>query len=125
MIIPLYITGISTILTHGLFMAVIWTLIVIVAVIVLTRFSESKKANFKTAIFIGALVFSHWVLDFVGWPMTVGGINPEATGVPVFLDLNLTIGLGVYSTLVGALAMDLGVFIVGLVIYIRTPRNNE
>ena len=46
-------------------------------------------------------------------------INPSATGVPLLFDDSVNIGLGVYSTWVGALLMDIGVFVLGLVIYIH------
>jgi hypothetical protein len=102
---------------HGLFMAVIWSVIATLIVMIIT------KRDFRKSIFIGLLVFSHWVLDFIGWPMTFGGLAPDVTGVPIFFDMTLTIGLGVYSTIAGALIMDLGTFIVGFIIYIRTAKN--
>jgi len=101
--------------SHGLIMAVIWTIIAVVIIGIISH-------NLHTSLFIGLLVFSHWVLDFIGWPMTFGGLNPAATGVPISFDMTQTIGLGVYSTLIGALTMDLGVFIIGLIIYIKTPK---
>lgn len=67
------------------------------------------------SIVIGLLVLSHWVLDFIGWPMSV--IDPNATGVPLLFDDTVNIGLGVYSTWFGALLMDIGVFVVGLAVY--------
>ncbi len=45
-------------------------------------------------------------------------IDPNATGVPLLFDDTVNIGLGVYSTWFGALLMDIGVFAVGLIIYI-------
>lgn len=72
--------------------------------------------DINTTLIIGLLVFSHWVLDFIGWPMSA--INPYATGVPLLFDDAVNIGLGVYRTWIGALSMDLGVFFVGLGLYI-------
>ena len=113
----LYPFGNLTPWSHGLLMSIIWTVVAIVII-------GLKSHDIRTALFIGVLIFSHWVLDFIGWPMSFSGLNPAATGVPILLDMTLTIGLGVYSTIVGALIMDLGVFIIGLVIYIRTPKDN-
>jgi len=50
---------------------------------------------------IELLVFSHWILDFIGWTMNV--INPNAFGVPLLFDDTVNIGLGFYSTWFGAL----------------------
>jgi len=71
----------------------------------------------KTITIIGLLVFSHWVLDFIGWPMSA--LDPNAPGVPLLFDDAVNIGLGVYRTWIGALSMDLGVFFIGLGIYIH------
>jgi len=76
-----------------------------------------NKEVFYISIVIGFLVFSHWVLDFIGWSMSV--INANAMGVPILFDDAVWIGLGVYTTWFGALVMDIGVFFVGLGIYLR------
>lgn len=117
-------------ISHGLFMSVIWTIIAMLITALITmrlnlknEQDKTKKStiwnnvDFNTTLIIGLLVFSHWVLDFIGWPMSV--INPSATGVPLLFDDAINIGLGVYSTWIGALLMDLGVFVVGLVVYIH------
>jgi hypothetical protein len=69
------------------------------------------------SIIIGLVVFSHWILDFIGWPMSV--VDSTATGVPLLFNDTVNIGLGVYSSWIGALLMDLGVFAVGFVLYIH------
>ncbi|MHA2181655.1 MAG: hypothetical protein ACXAAH_09555 [Promethearchaeota archaeon] len=108
-------------ITHGLFMAVIWSIIamLITALIILRLNSNREHKNSVTniTIIIGLLVFSHWILDFIGWPMSV--IDPSATGVPLLFDDVVNIGIGVYNTWVGALFMDIGVFVVGLTVYIH------
>jgi hypothetical protein len=117
-------------LSHGLFMSVIWSITAMVISALITMHLNSKneqdkinisirwnKENLTTTIIIGILVFSHWILDFIGWPMTA--VYSKATGVPILFDDTVNIGLGVYSTLFGALLMDIGVFIVGLGIYIH------
>ena len=79
--------------------------------------AEQKIPVLYNSIIIGILVFSHWVLDFIGWPMTA--FDPSSNyKVPLFFSDSPAIGLGVYSTKFGALFMDIGVFVVGLVFYI-------
>jgi len=116
-------------ISHGLFMSVVWTILaMIITAFITIRINiknEKSKLNklvswsmvdLNTTLIIGLVVFSHWVLDLIGWPMSV--INPNATGVPLLFDDAINIGLGVYRTWIGALSMDLGVFFVGLGIYI-------
>jgi len=89
--------------THSLFMAVILSVISALVTVIITHYRNVNKKenknkalinrNFRTGLYIGILVFSHWMVDFIGWPMTVG--DPEATGVPLFFDMTQTIGLGV------------------------------
>ena len=114
--------------SHGFFMAVIWSVIAMIVTVLTAKYFKSKKEVnniknstihiFYTSMIIGLLVFSHWVLDFIGWPMSV--IDPDATGVPFLFDDSQTLGLGVYSTWFGAIIMDIGMFIMGLAIYILT-----
>jgi len=142
--IPLWVLLISTMLidilsfifiialwpSHGLFMSVVWTMsamLIIALIPIILNFKREQDEEMKltlwgmkilnVSIIIGILVFSHWILDFIGWPMSA--MNPTATGVPLLFDDTVTIGLGVYSTWFGALTMDLGVFIVGLAIYLH------
>ncbi len=117
-------------ISHGLFMSVIWTIVamIITAFITMRKNIKNEKdkinksiswsmIDLNTTLIIGLVVFSHWVLDLIGWPMSV--INPNATGVPLLFNDAVNIGLGVYRTWIGALSMDLGVFFVGLGIYIH------
>ncbi|MFX1525095.1 MAG: hypothetical protein ACFFCC_16430 [Promethearchaeota archaeon] len=114
-------------ITHGLFMSVIWSAFAFLITIVITYRLQSRRqqnSNLKLwskkilniGVVIALVVFSHWILDFIGWPMSV--IN-DYKGVPLLFDDAVYIGFGVYSTWFGALLMDIGVFVVGLVIYIH------
>jgi hypothetical protein len=119
--------------THGLFMAIIWTFVSLLITFIITKYLNSKETSNKevknklnvihTCVVIGFLVFGHWLLDLIGWPMTV--INPDLGGVPLLFDDTQNIGLGVYSTWAGALIMDIGVFLVGIFIYIPTRKNRK
>lgn len=117
-------------ISHGLFMSVIWTIVAMIITAFINIRNNIKKKKDKinksiswsmidlnTILIIGLVVFSHWVLDLIGWPMSA--INPNATGVPLLFNDAVNIGLGVYRTWIGALLMDLGVFFIGLGIYIH------
>ena len=117
-------------ITHGLFMSVMWSIIAIIVTALIKTYVNSKNEQDKrknsailsteilhNSVIIGLLVFTHWALDFIGWPMSV--IDPNATGVPLLFNDNVNIGFGVYSTWFGALLMDIGVFVVGLAVYLH------
>ena len=110
----IFVTWVS----HGLFMAIIWSIIAMLITALFRVRLNSRIWNLEVlyiSLSIGLLVFSHWVLDFIGWPMSA--IDPNATVVPILFDDEVNIGLGVYSTWFGALLMDIGVFVVGLAVY--------
>jgi len=49
----------------------------------------------------------------------MSAIDPNATGVPLLFNDAVNIGLGVYSKWFGALLMDIGLFFLGLGLYIH------
>jgi hypothetical protein len=111
--------------SHGLFMALVWTVLTMSITYISIKFFGSKKENnkmiwnlggLKVSLVIGLLIFSHWILDLIGWPMTV--INPNSIGTPLLFDDAVNIGLGLYSSWFGALLMDIGVFVLGLIPYL-------
>jgi len=114
---------------HGLFMAFAWSILGRISFGIISNYKANEQIELKKAIFtinknniiIGMLIFSHWILDFIGWPMTV--LDSKASGVPLLFDDTQNIGLGVYGTWFGALTMDVGVFIVGVIIYYKTVKN--
>jgi hypothetical protein len=110
--------------THGLAMAIIWSLFVVgmsaVVSSIINRTKKAKIAIVTTSITLGLLVFSHWVLDFIGWPMEAAQdlMDVPASGTPFFFSDSPNYGLGVYKTWVGALTMEIGVLLIGLALYI-------
>ncbi|HEX3043601.1 MAG TPA: hypothetical protein VHY08_02515, partial [Bacillota bacterium] len=94
--------------SHSLVMGVIWA-IVFGAIMLLIYH------NWRTSMIIGGLIFSHWIIDFITWPMTA--VYPDATGIPVFFNLSLRIGLGLYSSLAGVISFEAGVLLLGIVVY--------
>jgi hypothetical protein len=118
---------------HGLVMAGVWSLIAMGITWILVSRSNTLQASQqngvaplppkRTTLIIGLLVMSHWVLDAIGWPMIM--YNPDASGVPVFFDDTITVGLGVYRTWAGAIIIELGVLFLGLIIYYRNSPNKN
>jgi len=120
--IPLFFLPDMTWFHHGLIMGVVWSLVAMLLTAIVIKYvkkdENSKSFINYTCIIIAALVFSHWILDFIGWPMSA--LDPTATGIPLFFnDIQLT-GLGVYSNITAAIIMDLGIFVAGILIYYYT-----
>jgi hypothetical protein len=102
--------------SHGLFMAVVWSLL---AAAVTTLASRNRR----TGLLIGLLVFSHWVVDFISHPMTA--VFPGDTGLSLLFDGSPTVGLGVWRTLLGVNIGEYGSLILGLLIYIPVLRKSR
>ena len=75
--------------SHGLFMAIIWTIIAGL----ITYFIEK---HISTSLIISGMVFSHWVLDFIASPMTF--VYKKDEGKPIFFQNSKKIGLGLWSS---------------------------
>ncbi|MFX1382095.1 MAG: hypothetical protein ACFFBP_06580 [Promethearchaeota archaeon] len=65
------------------------------------------------SLVIGIVVFSHWVIDLIGWSMTGNGI-PLLFDDSQLLMLNIQIDI-----IIGLLIMEIGPFIIGLIMYIQ------
>ncbi len=90
--------------SHSLLMALVWA-----ALFSIVYFARTKYR--AGALVCGALVVSHWILDFIvhrpDLPLWPGG--PKA-------------GLGLWNHPVGAMALETFLFIAGIWIYERTTR---
>jgi membrane-bound metal-dependent hydrolase YbcI (DUF457 family) len=88
--------------SHSLLMTLIYSFI---AAAFAWRFYKSPKAGWIT----GLVVASHWILDFVAHradlPLTFG---------------DQKYGLGLWNSLPGTLALETGIFILGIILYVQT-----
>jgi len=113
-ILPIFPPGSYTVWTHSVFMGTVWALL---AGVITYIFSRDKRAS----LIIGGLALSHEIMDIIGWPLT--GFLPSMTqSIPIFFDINQTIGLGLYSTVAGAYITDIVVFVVGLIVFIYSKK---
>jgi hypothetical protein len=95
--------------SHGLLMSVVWSAVAGLLTLLVSR-------NRRTSLFIGLLVFSHWVVDFLVKPMTHA--FPSDSGVPLLFGGSPTVGLGLYRTAVGEAIGEYGTVLMGVLIYI-------
>ncbi len=104
--------------SHGLSMAVLLSL---AAAFVTSFFSRSAA----TRAFIGLLVFSHWLVDFITQPM--GAAFPGAGfRMRVFFSESPTVeGLGLYNSALAMYTVDYGVLVAGIAVYVVTVRRRR
>lgn len=100
--------------SHSLFMSVVWS--VITALLVAWIYHDRRSG-----IIVGLLVFSHWVIDFITHPMgAIFGNTALPPDLPLFFNGSPNVGLGLYNhSFTIAIATDLTMLIIGLVIYVR------
>lgn len=67
------------------------------------------KKNLKTGILLGALVVSHWLLDFL----------THAPDLPIAPGLDLKVGLGLWNSLIFTLLFETVIFVVGIFLYLK------
>ena len=98
--------------SHSFFMAVIWSVMIGVIIIILT-------SSYYHGWIITLLVFSHWIIDFIVSPMEY--VFPNDTGHLVHpFGGSAKIGLGVMRTKVGVIAIEGGITFLGLLIFLST-----
>jgi hypothetical protein len=90
--------------THSLLMVVVWA--ALFALVYWRRTGEARGAGV-----LAALVVSHWVLDFVthrpDLPLAPGGVK---------------VGLGLWNSVPASLAVEGGLFVAGVAVYLVTTR---
>lgn len=95
--------------SHGLPMALLWSALAGGVALLVRR-------DRRTALFIGALVFSHWIVDFISQPMSYS--FPGSLGPPLLFEGSPTVGLGLYRTALGQNLGEYGTLALGLALYL-------
>jgi hypothetical protein len=94
--------------THSLLMCFVW------ALAFGTVYGVARRDAFAAAV-VGAVVLSHWLLDAIvhrpDLPLTPGG--------------TARIGLGLWNSIPGTLALEVSMFAVGLVFYVTYTRAKD
>jgi hypothetical protein len=94
--------------SHGLLMSLVWaTLFALVG----ARLYRDRR----TGLVLGLLVFSHWLLDWVSH-------RPD---LPLLFDGSPKVGLGLWNSVAGTVAVELAVFLGGLALYLRATRARD
>ena len=105
-----YLTSAVNPWSHGLFMSIVWSLTA--AAIGMLIYKDRRSG-----VLLGAVVFSHWMLDFV-----------MHSNLPLFFDRSPLVGLGLEGSGPGMVFMtifDLVILTLGIIVYFRSqkPKN--
>jgi hypothetical protein len=95
-------------ISHSLVMAVVWGVLIGAVYFALRRYRRG-------AIVLGLTVVSHWVLDV---PM-------HRADLPLWPGSSVVVGLGAWRSIPLTLVLDVGTFLVGLVLYLRASRARD
>ncbi|MFK7844623.1 MAG: hypothetical protein AB8G77_04925 [Rhodothermales bacterium] len=95
--------------SHSLVMALLWG-----ALFGGVYFLVNRKRHFA-AFILAVLVVSHWLLDVVthrpDMPLTIGG--------------DQYIGLGLWNSLPATIAVEMGMFIIGIYLYVKSTKASD
>ena len=91
--------------SHSLLMACVWGL----CAAGMARWLGKSNA---VAVLIGAVVASHWILDWVS----------HVPDLPLWPGQSPLLGLGLWNSVFGTLLVEGGIFLVGIAIYVRNTR---
>ncbi|MGA2073537.1 MAG: hypothetical protein ABSH52_08520 [Terriglobia bacterium] len=109
--------------SHGLFMSAIWS---VAAAVLVARIFHYVRAG----VVVGLVVFSHWLLDFVSHPIPFSSFSWRSwqwsfghslpPDLPLLFAGSPKVGLGLYNSIsaVKATALELGMLVLGGVVYI-------
>jgi hypothetical protein len=109
--------------SHGLFMAVIWS---VAAALLAARLYRDYRAG----MVVGLLVLSHWVLDLVSHPIPFPSFSwrtwqwsygsPLPPDLPLLFNGSPRVGLGLYNSIsaIEATALEVGMFLLGATVYV-------
>jgi hypothetical protein len=101
--------------SHGLTMACLWSL---GATAVASVFTQRAR----TRLLFGALVFSHWVVDFVTQPMGAAFPGAGFRMRVLFGEAPTIEGLGLYNSAVALNVVEYGTLILGTALYVAAVR---
>ena len=96
--------------SHSLLMTVVWAVLLGGAYLLI-------KKNFRNALILGAVVMSHWVLDWI----------THRPDMPISLD-GVKVGLGLWNSLYGLFMIEVSLFAGGIILFLKSrnrPSKNQ
>ena len=93
--------------SHSLFMVIVWGALFGVVYYALRRDARASAV-------LAMAVFSHWLLDFL----------THRPDLPLWPD-GTRVGLGLWNSVPATLAMEIGLFVCGILLYVRSTRARD
>jgi hypothetical protein len=93
--------------SHSLIMSLIWSLIFS------TIYLISKK-NLINSFIVFIIVFSHWIIDLITWPL--GCIWKNAPGLYLIWSDTFTVGFGLYNSVSLAIIIEIFSLLISIVL---------
>lgn len=93
--------------SHSLFMVFVWGALFGAVYYALRR-------DARASVVLAILVLSHWLLDFL----------THRPDLPVWLD-GSRVGLGLWNSVPFSLSIEIGLFVCGILLYVRTARARD
>ena len=90
-------------ISHSLVGALIWSLLIGGLYFIF-------KKDTRSALIVGVAVFSHWILDLI----------THRPDMPLLFSGTTYVGLGLWNSMAGTLIVEVGMFVVGVIMYLRT-----
>lgn len=116
----LFFTPIWT--SHSLIMGFIWSAL-FSTIIALILKKKSVGNYIRISVVYGFLIFSHTIMDLLGWPMFFQ--SADTTGIPLLFSLTPTFGLGLYKLWYIAIPIELIALFVGIRFYQNTIKTKK
>ena len=95
-------------ITHSLAGAVLWSLLFGILYRLI-------RHDVRGSLVVGACVFSHWILDFV----------THRPDLPLSFTGSARVGAGLWNSVAGTLVIEVGMFVAGILLYIRGTRRKD
>ena len=95
-------------ISHSLLAVVVWA-------VGFTGVYWLLRRSLTAAVVCGAAVLSHWILDLV----------VHRPDLPLLPGADLHVGLGLWNSIPGTLAVELGLYAVGVALYVRTTSASD
>ncbi|MEW6185043.1 MAG: metal-dependent hydrolase [Thermodesulfobacteriota bacterium] len=92
-------------ISHGLVAVILWGVLI-------GGLYFFIKRNLKSALVLGVLVVSHWILDWF----------THRPDLPLFPGSDIKVGLGLWNSLIGTLIVEGGLFLFGVYLYLKATR---
>lgn len=93
--------------SHSLFMTLVFCIVSACILYPIYR-------RISSVLMFSGLILSHWVCDFISWPLEAAGIYNRIT----LFSVNSAYGLGLYKNLPRALVFEFSLLALGLGLYI-------